>query len=101
MEQLLSLNLALGYTEADRRFHQQMVHGAGNPHLASVYDRAALPLILDGAELETLVRTHAPQTLQEHRDLVAFIDKGKTTQAMALLKRHLHGEARTGQLLPS
>lgn len=101
MEQLLALNLALGYVEADRRFHQQMVQGAGNAHLASVYDKAALPLILEAAELETLVRNHAAKTLQEHRDLVAFIDKGKSTQALALLKRHLHGEAPAGQLLPA
>jgi len=92
MEQLLQMQLYLGFIEADRQFHRQLVQRAGNDHLTRVYENAALPLVVGLAGLDQLVSHNGGETLREHRELAAAIEAGQASTARRILRQHLHGQ---------
>ncbi|MFA9478946.1 GntR family transcriptional regulator [Phycisphaerales bacterium AB-hyl4] len=78
----------LGATEADRRFHQQLVALAGNRRLTAMYRRAPLPLIH-----RMLVGTQplrpSDHSVDEHREILRCLREGDAQGARHLLRRHL------------
>jgi DNA-binding GntR family transcriptional regulator len=93
LERLVAENYLLGVAEADRRFHEALIEAAGNRRLVRLYQRAPLPIVhpvlLTGRQWIARVE----RTLQEHRELVATILKGKTEHAQQLLRTHLNERA--------
>lgn len=89
LERLLEEAYYLGVAEADRRYHEALIHAAGNKRLAMLYERAPLPIIppqiVSGAEWIAVVR----RTLEEHRTILDVVLAGDKTRAQELLRTHL------------
>jgi DNA-binding GntR family transcriptional regulator len=89
LERLIEEAYSLGVAEADRRYHEALIHAAGNRRLTMLYERAPLPMIspeiVSGAEWIAVVR----RTLQEHRAILDALLEGKKTGAQDLLRTHL------------
>jgi len=79
----------LGASEADRRFHEQLVALAGNRRLTMIYDRAPLPMlhahIINTPQWEPQMR----KSLEEHTAILALIRQGNLKQAQDALHEHL------------
>lgn len=82
-------NYILGASEADRRFHERLVELAGNRRLTMIYQRAPLPMthrpLIDTPHWDAEMR----RTLEEHRQIVAFLLKGETLKAQKAILNHL------------
>jgi DNA-binding GntR family transcriptional regulator len=89
IERLVEEAYYLGVAEADRRYHEALIHAAGNKRLSMLYERAPLPIIapeiVSGAEWNATVR----RTLEEHRSILDAILAGDKEAARDLLRTHL------------
>lgn len=79
----------LAITEVDYRFHKTLIEHSGNHRLASIYQRAPLPMIHD----KLIGTEHWPgqceRILKEHRAILAAIESGNAAKAKATLTEHL------------
>jgi len=93
LERLVREEYLLGVAEADRRYHESLIDAAGNKRLATLYQRAPLPIlhpeIISGHAWEARVQ----KTLNEHRLILEAILKGNVEEAKAQLGTHLHERA--------
>lgn len=89
LERLLEEAYYLGVAEADRRYHEALIHAAGNKRLTMLYERAPLPMIppeiVSGAEWIAVVR----RTLEEHRAILDALLAGNKAGAQECLRTHL------------
>jgi DNA-binding GntR family transcriptional regulator len=89
LERLVREEYHLGVAEADRRFHETLVHTAGNKRLSALYNRAPLPIIhpivVSGQQWAETVK----RTLEEHRSILAAIFEGDAECARRSLQAHL------------
>lgn len=89
LQSMIERNYILGASEADRRFHERLVELAGNRRLTMIYQRAPLPMIhrpiVDTPHWEAEMQ----RTLEEHRQIVAFLLKGETLKAQQAIRSHL------------
>jgi DNA-binding GntR family transcriptional regulator len=91
-----------GAREADLRFHQAIVASSRNPRLIKFYEASNLPLIEAPAGPPTAESTNFAPAVQEHREILAALERGDNGEAARLLERHLeHAEARRGKLADS
>lgn len=93
LERLVREEYMLGVAEADRRYHEALIDAAGNKRLATLYQRAPLPIIhpeiISGQQWLARVQ----QTLDEHRSILDAILRGDVEEAKGQLRTHLHERA--------
>lgn len=89
LEMLIQGDLLLGVSEADRRFHEELVSLAGNRRLVLIYNRAPLPMIHGPIVQEDHWPEISRQTLTEHRHILSLITRGDVPGAQAALRQHL------------
>ncbi len=93
LERLVREEYVLGVAEADRRYHEALIEAAGNKRLATLYQRAPLPIIhpeiISGHAWETRVQ----KTLTEHRLILEAILESRAEEAKAHLRVHLNERA--------
>jgi DNA-binding GntR family transcriptional regulator len=86
---LVAKGYLLGASEADRRFHEALIHAAGNRRLQMLYDRAPLPM-LHGRIVGRDVWAQIVQLiLQEHRQILEAIGRGDAAKARRYMRKHL------------
>lgn len=79
----------LAITEVDHRFHKTLIEHAGNHRLASIYQRAPLPMIHDKLIGTERWPGQCERILNEHRLILAEIEAGDAVKAKAALTDHL------------
>ncbi|WP_102158825.1 GntR family transcriptional regulator [Zhihengliuella halotolerans] len=79
----------VAFIEADIRFHKAIVHAAGNPTLAGVYDSQRFKQARLGVQAILETRSRVEQVLDEHRAMVDAIASGDPDEAVAASARHL------------
>lgn len=93
LERLVREDYVLGVAEADRRFHEALIHAASNKRLLQLYERAPLPIIhpeiLSGDQWEARVQ----QTHEEHLTIYESIIAGNVIDAKEMLRTHLNERA--------
>lgn len=89
MARLIDERYLVGFVEADRRFHLQLVELAGNPDLLRVYHSAPLPLMPPTEIDPDVLRRQQVQTLADHREIVRRLRHGEYEAARACLSEHL------------
>jgi DNA-binding GntR family transcriptional regulator len=80
---------ALGVIEADRRFHEAIVDAARMRRLSALYLRAPLPLINNRTEDRALWTAECVRTLEEHRAILAALERRDALVAKNLLRAHI------------
>ena len=80
---------ALGVIEADRRFHEAIVDAAGMRRLSALYLRAPLPLINQPTEDRAFWLAQCRRTLEEHRAILADLQRRDAAAAKAKLHAHI------------
>ena len=94
MSCLLDEDYALGFVEADRRFHVLLVQLADNPKLSRLYENAPLPIRVSAINDSSQRRQSGLKTIKEHRRILDFLREGQYSKAIHLLHRHLHSQHR-------
>ena len=89
MSKMLDDEFELGFTEADRRFHELLVEAGGNERLKKIYQQAPLPLMPSAEGDNEIRRANLQRTLEEHRKIYELLANGKIHEACELLERHL------------
>ena len=84
----VNANDAMGYIEADRAFHEQLLTAAGNPRLTQSAMEMRDIMRLYGIDTE-LGRQRQLDSVQEHRQLVDLAIAGKAKAAGDLISRHI------------
>lgn len=80
---------ALGVMEADRRFHEAIIDAAHMRRLSALYLRAPLPLIHSRTEDRASWETECRRTLEEHRAILASLEKRDAEDAKRRLRAHI------------
>src|SRR6185312_12543252 len=88
-EAFLKGGYALGVIEADRRFHEAIVDAAGMRRLSALYLRAPLPLINQRTEDHQFWLAECARTLEEHRSILAALQKRDAQAAKERLRAHI------------
>lgn len=88
-EAFLKGGYALGVIEADRRFHEAIVDAAGMRRLSALYLRAPLPLINQRTEDHQFWLAECTRTLEEHRAILAALQKRDAETAKERLRSHI------------
>lgn len=89
MARLIDEKYVMGFVEADRRFHLQLVELAGNPQLLRVYHSAPLPL-MPPAEIDAEpFRQQQRGTLANPRSIVERLREADYAAARSRLSEHL------------
>jgi len=91
LEALISSDLLMGATEADRRFHDRLIAASDNGRLAAVYDRAPLPMLHDRVCRTDAWRDECRQSLKDHRRITDLLRRRETRKAITAMRRHLDG----------
>jgi len=89
MTQMIESGFELGFVEADRRFHEQLVEASENARLKRVYSQAPLPLVPSSEPDRTIRRGQFQQTLDEHIRICDLLAAGDINEACELLEQHL------------
>lgn len=89
LENFLKRGYSLGFSEADRRFHESLVEAAGNKRLWTIYQRAPLPLIHDELLRSEHWLNEGYATLRDHREILSHLVGGEVEAAKAILRNHL------------
>lgn len=89
LENLLKRGYSLGFSEADRRFHESLVEAAGNKRLRTIYQRAPLPLIHDEVLRSEHWLNEGYATLRDHREILSHLVAGDVEAAKTALRSHL------------
>ena len=89
MDHLIDANLPIGFSEADKKFHTELVKLSGNSRLVHIYQLAPLPHAKTmGAFL------NRPDILQkaqnEHRQFLEALSNGDNEKAIATMQIHLN-----------
>lgn len=89
MRQLLDQRMHLGFVEADRRFHEQVVELSDNSRMIRAYQHAPILITaaLDAAEPGHLSSMRV--TVAEHEAICDRLEAGDFTDAARLLEAHL------------
>lgn len=90
MQANLETGVELGFVEADRNFHRQIVEFSRNQRLADLYDHAALPLTPSAIADPKARHAAGVTTIAEHRSLCDLIAERRLDDAVALLEAHLN-----------
>jgi DNA-binding GntR family transcriptional regulator len=89
MRQMAEQAMLLGYVEADRRFHEQVIELAGNGRITRAYHQAPVLMSVHmeagGADYLNTQR----HTMTEHELICDYLDAGDFAQAARLLEAHL------------
>ena len=94
MAQMIESDFELGFVEADRRFHEQLVEACGNARLKRVYSQAPLPLGLPSEPDKMIRREQFRHTLEEHIRIYDLLAAGNISEACELLEQHLLASSR-------
>lgn len=89
MQHLVDQEMYLGYVEADRRFHEQIVELSRNARMIRAYQHA--PILITAA-LDAFLPPHldhARTTLAQHREICDRLEAGDFHEAARLLEAHL------------
>jgi len=89
LENFLKRGYSLGFSEADRRFHESLVEAAGNKRLRMIYQRAPMPLIHDEVLRSEHWLNEGYATLRDHREILSHLAGGDLDAAKAVLRDHL------------
>lgn len=93
LERLIREDYVLGVAEADRRFHESLIHSARNRRLSMLYQRAPLPIIhpeiISGAKWAARVQ----KTHEEHCAILDAVLAGDVTAGKEQLRIHLNERA--------
>ncbi|MCC7351269.1 MAG: GntR family transcriptional regulator [Phycisphaerales bacterium] len=89
LERFLERGYSLGFSEADRRFHESLVEAAGNKRLRMIYQRAPLPMIHDEIVRSEHWLNEGYVTLRDHREILSHLAGGQIEPAKAILREHL------------
>ncbi len=89
LESMIDQGYQLGSTEADRRFHEELIEISGNRRLALIYQRAPLPMIHGSFVGTSRWEAEMRRTLVQHRVILALILKGDTRAAQEAIRAHL------------
>ena len=90
MEHLLKANLFIGYSEADEKFHNELILLAGNSRLTKVYQLAPLPHSKFGGELPAAQPEIFEKAQSEHQAIVDAFKKGCPLEAVPIIEEHLN-----------
>lgn len=93
-ERLASAGDALGFVEADRRFHRLYVEAAGNPILLALHDSLRDRQSRMGLAALGRDAARTQQILAEHRALAAAVDARDAGAARSMVTEHLQGTRR-------
>ena len=90
MDHLLKVDLPLGFSEADEKFHTELVALSGNKRLMHVYRLAPFP---HSKYKGSLQMDNLPGVLDkaqsEHRAICETLRNGQTHNAASILEEHL------------
>lgn len=89
LERFLERGYSLGFSEADRRFHESLVELAGNRRMWTIYQRAPLPMLHDAVLRSQRWLDAAQATLRDHREILRHLIDGDIEAAKRTLRRHL------------
>ncbi|MCC6424920.1 MAG: GntR family transcriptional regulator [Phycisphaerales bacterium] len=89
LERFLERGYSLGFSEADRRFHESLVEVAGNQRLRMIYQRAPLPMIHDEVVRSEHWLNEGYATLRDHREILSHLVGGDIEAAKTILREHL------------
>lgn len=89
LQQLIDDGYQLGASEADRRFHEQLIALGGNRRLAMIYERAPLPMIHGFLFNTPRWEPEMRNTLKQHRLILAAILNGDVQAAQRAIREHL------------
>lgn len=89
LERFLERGYSLGFSEADRRFHESLVEAAGNKRLRMIYQRAPLPMIHDEVVRSDHWLDEGYATLRDHREILSHLVGGDFEAARTILREHL------------
>lgn len=90
MQANLDTGMELGFVEADRNFHRQIVQFSRNQRLTDLYDHAALPLAPSVIADPKARHEAGVQTIAEHRELCELLAERRADDAIELLEEHLN-----------
>ncbi len=86
---MIKNNYPLGVSEADRRFHEDLIDMTGNKRLKAIYQRAPLPMVHDEIAHSQFWEEECRITLEEHRRIYQAILDNQPVQAIKILRHHL------------
>ena len=89
MSQMLESDFELGFVEADRRFHEQLVETSCNERLKRIYSQAPLPLMPPSEPDKSIRREQFQKTLEQHFRICDSLAEGNINEACELLEQHL------------
>ena len=89
MGHLLKASLLIGYSEADEKFHNELILLADNARLTKVYQLAPLPHSKFGGELPSTQSEVFEKAQCEHQAIVDAFKKGCPLEAIPILEEHL------------
>jgi DNA-binding GntR family transcriptional regulator len=89
MERMLEEDFELGFTEADRRFHELLVEAGQNTRLTRIYSRAPLPIASSMEPDKQHRQANLRRTLNEHRRICELLEQQEISEACTLLEDHL------------
>lgn len=101
MQEMAEIVMPLGFAEADRRFHEELVRLAGNQRVIHAYLHAPTFISVQHGLTEETLRKGMYYTLDDHENICKFLEKGHFEEAVSLLERHLFVIHSTRKSAPS
>lgn len=89
MRRMIELKMPLGFAEADRKFHEQVIALAANPRITQAYQLAPVLIQIDGHAGESPQRLAMQTTTAEHEAVCEALDRRDFGGAARLLEEHL------------
>lgn len=89
MDHLLAVDLPLGFSEADEKFHTELIALSGNKRLMHVYRLAPFPHSKYGGNLPADLNGVLDKAQIEHRGICEALRNGHPHDAACILEEHL------------
>ncbi len=89
MREMMKLKMPLGFAEADRRFHEQIITLAGNQRLTHAYLHAPTFIGVRLDLMPDVMQELMKITLGEHEAICEHLEAGQFDTAAELLEQHL------------
>lgn len=89
MRQMIALKMPLGFAEADRKFHEQVIALSANPRISQAYQLAPVLIQIDGQMSESPQLSAMDVTTTEHETVCDALTQGDFVLAAERLEDHL------------
>lgn len=89
MRQLIAADMPLGFAEADRRFHEQIIALAANPRVTQAYLHAPVLIRVDAERIGQRHLQAMQKTVAEHEAVCDALADAAYEEAAKLLEAHL------------